>query len=207
MKKILYSALTLILGLVLSSSGCTHDTIDPALFDEGVEINGVTWATRNVGEFGKFAATPQDAGMFYQWNRKTAYSVIDPVSPAWDNSAISGPLDPKNDPCPDGWRMPTTNEVWNLMGSANIVRTWADGGWLITDKTTLATMYIPAAGMRYYTNGNIFYGGTVTCLWTNYDRGGGEAHILQLSNDSPGDGLGSCYYIYGFSIRCVKGAK
>ena len=70
MKKILYSALTLILGLVLSSSGCNPDAIDPNVTDVGVSIIGVTWATRNVDAPGKFAATPEDPGMFYQWNRK-----------------------------------------------------------------------------------------------------------------------------------------
>ena len=37
---------------------------------DGVVINGVRWATRNVDKPGTFAANPEDAGMLYQWNRK-----------------------------------------------------------------------------------------------------------------------------------------
>lgn len=34
--------------------------------DEGVEINGLIWATRNVDAPGTFAKNPEDYGMYYQ---------------------------------------------------------------------------------------------------------------------------------------------
>jgi len=74
MKKILYSILTISLVLVLSSASFPPDPVSgPDTIDEGVTINGVTWATRNVGAFGKFATHPESPGMFYQWNCTTAY--------------------------------------------------------------------------------------------------------------------------------------
>jgi len=45
--------------------------------DAGVIINGIKWATRNVDMPGTFAANPEDAGMFYQWDilQKTTHVV------------------------------------------------------------------------------------------------------------------------------------
>ena len=52
---------------------------DPLTHDAGVVINGITWATRNVDEPGKFAARPEDAGMYYQWNSKIPFSFLPQV--------------------------------------------------------------------------------------------------------------------------------
>jgi hypothetical protein len=41
-----------------------------ATIDEGVMINGVKWATRNLAAHGKFADKPEDRGALFQWGRK-----------------------------------------------------------------------------------------------------------------------------------------
>ena len=66
-------------------------TEDPLISDAGVVINGVKWATRNVGEPGKFVANIEDAGMLYQWNRKIGWSSTDPMKDSngganWDST-------------------------------------------------------------------------------------------------------------------------
>ena len=55
--------------------GCKKDSdvTNPTL-NKRVVINGVRWATCNVDAPGNFAANPEDAGMFYQWNRKVGWS-------------------------------------------------------------------------------------------------------------------------------------
>jgi uncharacterized protein (TIGR02145 family) len=45
----------------------------------GVLIGDVIWATRNVDAPGTFAATPESAGMFYQWNNKVGWSITKKV--------------------------------------------------------------------------------------------------------------------------------
>ena len=199
MKKILYSALTLILGLVLSSSGCTHDTIDPALFDEGVEINGVTWATRNVAEFGKFAATPEDPGMFYQWNRKTAYSATGAGAPAnWDATMPSSTWDAANDPCPKGWQVPTQSQMTALIA--------ADLGWDATGRkfgTVSGTIFLPGVGMR-------MGDGTFVAFGACYYRSSsilGATNAYSLTANSTIVNIGNAEHNMGLPIRCVKGAK
>jgi uncharacterized protein (TIGR02145 family) len=58
--------------------------------DDGVEINGVVWATRNVDTPGKFVGSPQFKGNgFYPKEINTA--------------------------CPEGWRLPTTAEFQSLV--------------------------------------------------------------------------------------------
>ena len=49
-------------------------TVDSISFTSpDVLINGVYWASRNVAAPGTFAASPEDAGYFYQWNNKEGW--------------------------------------------------------------------------------------------------------------------------------------
>ena len=71
----------------------------------GVLINGVRWATRNLG-----AQNPEDYGGYYQWNRGTTGSLSQEdyynLGYANTNSWLR-----VNDPCPKGWRVPTYEEL------------------------------------------------------------------------------------------------
>jgi len=51
----------------------------------GVEINGVFWATRNVGTPNTFVNKPADFGMFYQWNRKKSWATTGWITD-WDTT-------------------------------------------------------------------------------------------------------------------------
>lgn len=61
--------------------------------EEGVVINGVRWASRNVGTVGAFVDNPEDAGNYYSWD--DAVNV-----------------------CPKGWRLPTEMECQSLILSS-----------------------------------------------------------------------------------------
>ena len=65
MKRIFTTTIAL-MGLCATTAFAQEET--------GVEINGVTWATRNVDAPGTFAAKPEDMGMFYQWNSKVSWT-------------------------------------------------------------------------------------------------------------------------------------
>ena len=87
---------------------------------DGVVIDGIRWATRNVDAPGTFAAAPEDFGMFYQWNRPTAwewgvnhfgnFDLIPASGTEWERA---------NDPCPDGWRVPTNTEIQSLINAGS----------------------------------------------------------------------------------------
>jgi hypothetical protein len=161
--------------------GCEKKAVN----EDGVVINGVRWATRNVDAPGTFAETPESAGMLYQWNKKIGWSAADPIknsngSTKWDDDFPSGnEWSNKNDPSPNGWRVPTLSEIKTLLDinkvSANPVLinvVKEDGteeskltGYLFTDKITGNTLFLPAIGVRLGdNNGSISGNGQ---YWSN----------------------------------------
>ena len=101
--------------VILFSASCSER--------EGVEINGVRWATRNVDTPGTFVRNPSDAGGLFTW-----YAA--------------------QDACPRGWRLPTIEELQSLRaaGSEWTVRNGVNGR---TFGTTLNSLFLPAAGWRF----------------------------------------------------------
>ena len=121
--------------------------------DNGVIINDVKWATRNVCTPGTFAENSESAGMFYQWNRKVGWSSTDPMADSnenviWDTSQPTGTAwTEANDPCPTGWRVPTSSEL-NSLNNTNAVWTQIDGvnGYRFGSDNN--TVFLPASGGR-----------------------------------------------------------
>jgi len=181
---------------------------DPSVYDEGVVINGVKWATRNVGAFGKFAAAPESSGMFYQWNRKVAYPATGDVSEIWDDSSPNSNWDVANDPSPLGWHVPTKTDFDKLLDVSKVDFAWTTEngvfGGLFTDKISYNSIFLPAAGMRHCEDlGTDVTGvGEVGCYWSSSTDGYRAIHL----NFYLSDVLNIMYdnYAYGFSIRPVK---
>jgi len=170
------------------------------LTDEGVVINGVKWATRNVDKSGKFAATPESDGKLFQWNR----------SKAWDNSSTSliwninyessTTWKAKNDPCPKGWRVPTYEDLETLFDN-NVSSEWTTQngvkGNLFTDFDTGNSIFLPAAGKRTYSPDDV---GIVGYYWSS--NGNFLANYLYF------DIYDTEVYVankgFAFSVRCVS---
>ena len=135
-------------------------TPDPKTSDVGVVINGVTWATRNVDAPGTFAEKPESAGMYYQWNRKTAWATTGNVS-GWNTTYPTGVTWEKaNDPSPAGWRVPTKEEQETLFDTKKVTNVWTTQngikGQKFTDKATGNSLFLPAVGYRLLTDGTLF---------------------------------------------------
>jgi uncharacterized protein (TIGR02145 family) len=173
-----------------------------------VKINGVKWAKFNVDMPGTFAANPEDAGMFYQWNRKVGWSSTDPMinsngGTIWDDTGSEGDSWEKaNDPCPTGWRVPTKEELQSLVD--------ADSQWTMVNDVNGRifgsddqTLFMPAAGHRcIHLGGNLHYVDTTGYYWSS---------SIDFSTDAYNLGFSSIFVIFGgsgsragFSIRCVK---
>ena len=98
------------------------EALDVSSSIDGVVINGIRWATRNVNTPGTFADNPHDAGMIFQWNRRQGWASTGTVT-GWDSTVPAGTAwYAANDPCPPGWRVPTTQEVQLLRNE--------DAGWV-----------------------------------------------------------------------------
>jgi len=153
-------------------SSCDKDDepkfVDPLTHDEGVVINGVKWATRNVGTSGTFVENSKDYGEYYQFNKGTTdflsyedyYCSIYPNSDFWL---------PTNDPSPVGWRVPTSDEIETLFDTEKVSKEWTilDGveGISYTDKSTNKSLFLPAAG--YYFDGTLYETGFGGFYWSN----------------------------------------
>lgn len=102
------------------------------LGENEVLINGIVWSTTNIAAPGTFASSPDDRGMYYQFNRKIGYPSGEQGDVAPENWPSSYTNDgtnwlPENDPSPEGWRVPTTAEM---------VALWEIGATWVSKKQT-----------------------------------------------------------------------
>ena len=154
--------------------------ISPSENKNGVLINGVRWATCNVDKPGTFAVKPEDAGMFYQWNRKIGWSATDPMknsngSTTWDNSTPTGTTWEKaNDPSPTRYRVPTLEEIESILNTTYVTKEWTTlngiNGVKFTDKANGNSIFLPAAGYRsgkFSLNGRLYYVDSYGYYWSS----------------------------------------
>ena len=171
-----------------------------------VLIKDIKWATRNVDAPGTFAAHPEDAGMYYQWNRKVGWSTTDPMinsdgGTTWDNSNPEGDSWEKaNDPCPPGWRVPTHTELESLR-SAGSQWTIVNGVGGCTFGSGNASLFLPVAGYRYAGNGMLINVGIVGFCWGSTVTGN-SAYYMGFSSMDASINYDH-YRNWGNSVRCV----
>jgi len=176
-----------------------------------VEINGVKWAEYNVDMPGAFAANPEDAGMFYQWNCKIGWSSTDSMvnsngGTTWDSSILSGTTwEPANDPSPPGYRVPTKKEIESLLNTTYVTNVWTTengvSGRQFTDNSTGESIFLPAAGSRNYSDGTLSNVGTNGYYWSSPQNNASNAYGLYFSSSLVL--LLNYYRSLGFSVRPV----
>jgi uncharacterized protein (TIGR02145 family) len=88
---------------------------------DGVCLGGLMWAKYNVDEPGTFATSNALHGKIYKFGRKQAYPSMG--AGTWTVTAIDerGWWTEDNDPCPEGWRMPSLLDMQNLIAET---RNW-----------------------------------------------------------------------------------
>ena len=199
--------LTLILGLVLSGSGCNTDSVivpDP-INGTGVTINDITWATCNVEAKGTFAKQLHHYGAFYQWNRATPWLTSGAES-GWDNLTPAGSAwSADNDPCPNGWRLPTKAELQSLI-ALSVIKEWEEKSGIkgLTIKQGANELFLPIVGYLNGDNGTLYgrpaYGG----YWSSTQDSGTKAWLLDLYYSTKSAMVGADFKNIGASVRCVK---
>jgi uncharacterized protein (TIGR02145 family) len=172
---------------------------------ESVVINGVRWATRNVAEPGTFAANPEDSGMFYQWNRKTAYAATGDVTDRDSSFPTGTEWEKANDPSPAGFRLPTRQEQESLLDESKVTNEWTTvngvAGMKFTDKKTGNSIFCPAAGYRDDNAGTLNTAGEYGTYWSSTENDSYSAYFLYF--DSSYADMDEEYREDGFSVRCV----
>jgi len=196
--KIYSISIIVCLSIILNSCGQN---------DKGVTINGVQWATSNVCAPGIFADNPEDAGKFYQWNRKIAWNVTDSAVIGWDSTfPVADVWEKANDPCPAGWRLPNRGDIHKLLDPNKVNDEWTTvngiSGRKFTDKKTGKSIFLPAAGIRGRTIGVLLDVGKYGFYWSNAPGANAEeAYYFNFNS-----GYAHLYghdRRYGSSIRCV----
>jgi len=127
------------------------------------------------------------------------------------NSDENNPIKTANDPCPDGWRVPTRTELASLgvpvTNQTLVTKVWTTqngiNGFLCTDNSSGNSLFLPAAGYRYCTNGTRNYIGVRGYYWSStpasakaYGIGFLSAPLFDVGSDNN--------RAYGFSVRCVS---
>lgn len=156
-----------------------------------VLINGVRWATRNVGAPGTFVASPESAGMFYQWNSKAAWPATGEVS-GWNSNWNGGYSNPSaldtwskiNDPSPAGYHIPTKAQIESLLDATKVAITQITQNGVLgrkfTDKKNGNSIFLPALGFRSL--GFLFDAGSSGNYWSATVIGADNAYYLRFNS-------------------------
>ncbi|MCL2328904.1 MAG: hypothetical protein FWC39_10400 [Bacteroidetes bacterium] len=171
MKKIIVLQIVFVLCFLHIAQAQNTDTTDV-----GVVINGVKWATRNVGEKGKFVENPEDYGNLYAWN---------------DTKSA----------CPSRWRLPTKQEYDNLYapGSTWTTQNGTYGRIFGSDNNLI---FLPAAGYYDHNPDKFHHKGARGYYWSSSAQGSNLAYYFHLSGaNSVGTVAGFIQTRY--SVRCV----
>ena len=191
------------------------------------------FSNRNVSlQPGLFVAQPGQNGAFFQWNRNLAWSSTDPRinsngNNSWSGTGLTGTAwYPVNDPCPNGWRVPTEAELrllntdrLDLNGRTIQASEWVTATVAVSrgfagatqpgrifphgargDGTGTPGIFLPAAGFRN-TNGTLNSVGTDGRYWSSTQSGAADAWYLFFNRTS--SSVTNRPRANGYSVRCV----
>ena len=175
--------------------GSDGDATVPTLSEGGVsELDGNHKSNANVFYYG-----------FSDW--------VDPGNDElWNSGTEENPVKTEYDPCPDGWRVPTSAELNELCSNRSSWTTdengqigyWFSGASSYTEN--VPQVFFPAAGFRS-NDGNAgnrdFYGNYCSSRPYSYYDGTRYACYLYFGNGFA-NMLDTGYRALGYSVRCVQ---
>ena len=146
----------------------------------------------------------------FYYNSSSPYDWLYPQDDAlWNAGTYYAPVKTEYDPCPEGWRVPTNAELYELR---NNYSSWitADNGqtgrWFSGPNSYTASVpqvFFPAAASRSFYDGGAYYRGFFAYYWSsrpNYN----DAYYLGF--ESYNVGMNSSNRANGYSVRCVQDA-
>ncbi len=221
---------------IITLSAVGVDGVEPVTFTisqeaaiPSVTVNGVKWATSNLIDAGTFGAAVNAQGCFFQFNSKVAFAatgeIANPEQWRMTNPAQGGDWATENDPCPEGWRVPTSAEFSSLPSSSSGRREVTTsnfgeklGYWFGEDPVALANatfedpkgcLFLPrTGGYRGDDLNNPNISGQLNrdgWYWSSTSGTGYTPNVgssYRWTNNTPGNNNQSKQR--GFAVRCVK---
>lgn len=172
-------------------------------YDEN-DASGPTFSEGGVSEVG--GNHKNNENVFY-----TGYSdwVDTRKDKLWNSGTEESPVKTTYDPCPTGWRVPTyaeLNELCQNYSEWTTNEAGQSGRWFSGSapySEDVARVFFPAAGCRYYDDGDANGRGNDGYYWSsspnNYYY---FAYLLYFSNGVAY--MGNTTRAYGYSVRCVQ---
>jgi uncharacterized protein (TIGR02145 family) len=160
------------------------------------------------------------SGNYYQWGKSTPVATATTPSgsiPGWSGTPAGngawGETKTANDPCPDGFKVPTNTQlagVWSL-NTHTRTGTWLENfyNWntaIHFGTETVKTLTLPAQGYRNNSAGNLGARALTGVYWasTTNGSGGNPYHLYFYVGDGGAGVLVATTRLLGFSVRCVS---
>ena len=205
-------------GTLTKDNSFTQINCDGSIFTWSDVTNGTTgktWMDRNLGA----SSTDADSyGDLYQWGRAKDGHQCRTSSTTSTNSAddvpshgdfileASSPYDWRssqndnlwqgvngvNNPCPEGYRLPTYTELDNERTS------WSSNN---AAGAFASVLKLPMAGNRNYSSGSLYNVGTGGRYWSSTFSGASASYLRFNSSVAS---MNNDYRAGGFSVRCLK---
>lgn len=173
--------------------------------------SGILWSSVNIG-----ASSPEEYGHYYAWGEtvtkrnyfRSNYQYYQNGSYVNIGTDISGTqYDVATTLWGDGWRMPTKDELQELMD--NCTREWTTvngvNGYKFTSKTNVKSIFLPAAG--YSRDGKLLNAGEYGGYWSSTQDPSDSGYAYYLYFYSGRAGCASINRYHGRSVRPVRPGK
>ena len=145
----------------------------------------------------------------YQWSNVTFIQ----EDMFWNSGNESSPTKGTYDPCPDGWRVPTTKELQDLAANHSDFVTldngmagmYFSGVYEYSEKGN--RIFLSASGCRRYSDGSPEAVGSSGDYWScsaGTDTDNGLAYYLGLYHYNHINPSGALFRSYGYSVRCLQ---
>jgi uncharacterized protein (TIGR02145 family) len=175
--------------------GSANMSADP--YTPSWEINGGYWQW---GRKLEAAAGPIGTGPFESNSASIAgWNMSGANNNAWLNNSKT-----VNDPCPSGYRVPTLVQWFGLVANNSFtdVGTWNGSATNYScGKLVGSALFLPAAGIRSSSNGDLNGRGYHGYYWSTTENGSASAANLYFYMGY--EGTGNADRAYGQSVRCI----
>ena len=185
---------------------------DGSLFINGVQDSWHSDATFPQLQDGRVSAEVgndiNNAGIFFTATEDNDYDWCEvPDESLWNSGWPTSPEKTEYDPCPEGWRVPSSSELETLL---SVESYWTydasgqSGRWFsvpTSDIDNTAKVFFPAAGYRDYDGGAVHTRGYDGYYWS-CSRNGKVSYCLGIYEDEFDIYVQTC--ACGYSVRCVQ---